>query len=102
MTDLIASLVASGRIAEIAAAFVVAEALLLGVAAARQAPGGGRAPDGRRNLAARLAHLAAGFCLLMALRAALQTGGWQPVAAWLLGGLIAHVGEIVLRLGGRA
>ncbi|MCX7351433.1 MAG: hypothetical protein NTZ54_18605 [Alphaproteobacteria bacterium] len=41
----------------------------------------------------------AGACLVLALRAALQQSGWLFVAIYLLGGLLAHVADVVLRLG---
>ena len=40
----------------------------------------------------------AGASLVLALRAALQQTGWLFVAIYLLGGLLAHVADVVLRL----
>lgn len=41
----------------------------------------------------------AGAALVLALRAALQQSGWLFVAIYLLGGLLAHLADVVLRLG---
>lgn len=40
----------------------------------------------------------AGAALVLALRAALQQSGWLFVATYLLGGLLAHLADVVLRL----
>jgi hypothetical protein len=40
----------------------------------------------------------AGAALVLALRAALQQRGWLFVAIYLLGGLLAHIADVVLRL----
>lgn len=40
----------------------------------------------------------AGAALVMALKAALQQSGWLFVAIYLLGGLLAHLADVVLRL----
>jgi len=40
----------------------------------------------------------AGAALVLALRAALQQAGWLFVAIYLLGGLLAHLADVVLRL----
>jgi hypothetical protein len=40
----------------------------------------------------------AGASLVLALRAALLQSGWLFVAIYLLGGLLAHVADVVLRL----
>jgi len=37
--------------------------------------------------------------LVLALRAALQQSGWLFVAIYLLGGLLAHIADVALRLG---
>lgn len=39
-----------------------------------------------------------GAALVLALRAALQQSGWLFVAIYLLGGLLAHLADVVLRL----
>ena len=41
----------------------------------------------------------AGAALVLALKAALQQSGWLFVAIYLLGGLLAHLADVVLRLG---
>jgi hypothetical protein len=45
-----------------------------------------------------LANLAAGACLLLALRAALTGASWPPVAAWLLAALLANLVDLAERL----
>ena len=40
----------------------------------------------------------AGAALVLALRAALQQAGWLFVAIYLLGGLLAHAADVVLKL----
>lgn len=40
----------------------------------------------------------AGAALVLALRAALLQSGWLFVAIYLLGGLLAHLADVVLRL----
>lgn len=40
------------------------------------------------------ANLAAGACLLLALRAALTQSGWEAVALWLAAGLFAHLADL--------
>ncbi len=83
------SLFASGRIAEAIAALVVAEfAVLLAV----------RRRLGRGPSAAGLAAtLAAGLCLVMALRAALVEAGVPVIGLWLAAALVAHAADMVLR-----
>lgn len=44
-----------------------------------------------------LANGLAGAALVLALRAALQQSGWLFVAIYLLGGLLAHLADVVLR-----
>jgi hypothetical protein len=44
-----------------------------------------------------LISLAAGFSLLMALRAALLQAPWMTMAAWLLLALAAHLADLVVR-----
>lgn len=39
-----------------------------------------------------------GASLVLALRAALQQSGWLFVAIYLVGGLLAHLADVVLRL----
>ena len=45
-----------------------------------------------------VANALAGASLVLALRAALQHSGWLFVAIYLLGGLLAHLADVVLRL----
>lgn len=83
-------LVRSGRIAEIALGLIVLEIIIL----ARL-----RSRSGRAALDLGLfAHLAAGGFLLLALRAALTGAGWETIAAWLSGGLVAHLVDLGARL----
>jgi len=92
--DLVASLVRNGHVVDIALALIVLEAALLAWIGRRRA---------RPLLGVGLfAHLAAGACLLMALKSALVTAGWQQVALWLLGGLVAHAVDLGVRLKGDA
>lgn len=43
-------------------------------------------------------NLAAGACLLLALRAVLLDSGWWLAGAWLSAALFAHLGDLWLRL----
>lgn len=70
-------------IVDLILAFVVMEAVLL-VAWHRRTGGGVAAAD-------LLPNLAAGFCLLAALRAALGGAAWPWIALALLGSLVAHL-----------
>lgn len=45
-----------------------------------------------------LFNLAAGACLLLALRAVLTGAGWMVAAAWLAAALAAHLGDLFQRL----
>jgi hypothetical protein len=86
----VAALFESGRIAELILAAMVLEALVLCVFALRL--------RGRLPLAGLLLNLAAGGCLLLALRAVLVAGGWMSVGAWLAAALVAHAADVALRL----
>lgn len=44
-----------------------------------------------------LANLAAGACLLMALRVALTHAGWEMTILWLLVALVAHATDLASR-----
>ena len=91
--DVLGDLVRSGRIAEIALALIVIEAIVVSRIRTRH---------GRAALDVGLiAHLAAGGFLLLALRAALTGTGWETVAAWLFGGLVAHLVDLGARLRSR-
>lgn len=83
------SLFASGRIAEAIAVLVVVEFVVL--VAARRWLGRGPSP------VALAATLAAGLCLLMALRAAMVGAGAAAVGLWLAAALVAHVADMALR-----
>lgn len=85
-----ADLFASGRIVDAILALVALEALLL-VAYLR------RTADGPAPLAV-LGNLAAGFCLLLALRAAIGGFGWPWMALALLAAGIAHLADLRVRL----
>jgi hypothetical protein len=89
-----AALFESGRIVELILVAMLLEAAVLGVVGLRS--------RGRGPAAGLLLNLAAGGCLLLALRAVLVGGSWMAAAAWLSGALIAHVGDVVLRLRERA
>lgn len=77
-----AELFASGLVIDVIVALVVLEGLLL--VSYRRLTGRGPAPTDA------LVNLAAGLCLMLAVRAALVEAGWQWVAFWLFASLIAH------------
>lgn len=81
----------SGRIVEWIVAGMVLEALAFAALAAR-----------RRDvpLAGLTLNLAAGACLLLALRAVLAGAAWTGAAAWLSLALVAHVGDLIVRFSG--
>jgi hypothetical protein len=82
-------LFATGRIADIIVAVMVAECLvLLAVRFATQ-----RGPQPLRVIA----NLAAGLFLVLALRAALTQAGWHVMAACLAAALIAHLTDLRAR-----
>lgn len=78
----------SGRIVEWIVAGMVLEALVFAVLATR-----------RRGvpLAGLVLNLAAGACLLLALRAVLAGAAWTSAATWLSLALVAHVGDLIVR-----
>lgn len=76
-------LFASGRIVDFILLLVLAEAV--GLVALHRATGHGPAPG------ALLPNLAAGACLLLALRFALRGAAWPVLALCLLGSLVAHL-----------
>lgn len=86
----VASWFASGRAVDIALVALLVEGIALCVFRART----GRGPGPR----AVLANLAAGACLLLALRAALTGASWQTVAVWLLAALAANLADLAERL----
>lgn len=86
-----ADLVASGRIVDLILALVVLEAI--GLVVWRRLTGRGIEPVGL------VANLAAGACLLLALRAALTGSGWETIAAWLAASFVAHGVDLTRRWG---
>lgn len=84
-----AELFSSGRIVDLVLGFMVLEVLIL--ALYRRIAGGGiGTPD-------LLANIAAGACMLLALRAALTGQSWVWVAAALSASLLAHLFDISRR-----
>ncbi len=84
------ALFTSGRVVDIALALMVLEAAALW--AYRRA---------RRRafpVADIVWNLAAGACLLLALRAALTGSGWPWIAIFLTAALVAHIGDFRRRL----
>jgi len=87
------ALFVSGRVVDIALALMVVEAV--GVWLYRRGRGQGfPVQDIAWNLAA-------GACLLLALRAALTQAGWAWVALFLTAALVAHIGDFRRRLAAR-
>jgi hypothetical protein len=84
------SLITSGRLVEGIAVLVIVE--FIGLALLRHRTGRGPSTVGL------LGNLGAGLCLLMALRSALVAAGWQPIALWLTGALVAHAVDILSRM----
>ncbi len=85
------ALFASGRVIDAILVLMLVEGVLL--YAIYRRTGRGLAP------LTIVTTLAAGACLLLALRAALTGAEWYWISAWLLGGLIAHMADIARRLG---
>jgi hypothetical protein len=86
----VSGLFESGRAVDLLLLLMAAEAGLLWAYARRTC-------RGLRGLGLA-ANLAAGACLLLALRAALTDGGWELISLCLLGGLIAHLADLRNRL----
>ena len=80
----------SGRVADLILLLIAIEAALFCMLALIW--------RGRVPLAALLLNLAAGACLLLALRAVLTQASWTLAAIWLIAALAAHVGDLILRL----
>lgn len=80
---------ATGRIVDLIVAAMALEALLL--VAYRRRTGRG---IGARNL---LVNMAAGLCLMLALRGALTGAAWVWVAACLAAGLLGHLADLWCR-----
>jgi hypothetical protein len=89
MTGWLAGLFASGRIIDIILALMALETVVL--LAFHRVTGRGVAPR------ALLPFMAAGVCLMLALKAALTGGGWQAVAGLLSLAFVAHLADIALR-----
>ncbi|MBY6204882.1 hypothetical protein [Halomonas denitrificans] len=91
---MIAGLFESGRAADLVLVVLVVEAVLVCVlgAASRVRRSGGL------PVAGLLFNLAAGACLVLALRAVLTGADWRVAGAWLGAALAAHVGDVVQRL----
>jgi hypothetical protein len=83
------AMVSDGTIVPLILALVVAEGIALTVF--HRLTGRGPAP------AALVANLAAGGCLLLALRSALRGDSASAVSGWLAAGFVAHLCDITLR-----
>ncbi|CAL8977144.1 hypothetical protein RHODGE_RHODGE_00394 [Rhodoplanes serenus] len=85
-----AELFVSGRVIDLILILVVIEAVGLAVLArlTRRVP----------RIGTLLPNLAAGACLLLAVRAALAGAAWPWVAAALLAALVAHLADLGTRL----
>ncbi len=79
-------LFASGRIVDLILVLVAVEAVVLFLLARS-----GRISGGAAGI---LANLAAGACLMLALRAALVGAWWGWTAVWLAAALAAHVEDM--------
>jgi hypothetical protein len=77
---------ASGRIIDLILFGVLAEAVLLFALCRRMS-----------RFAPFAATLLSGAALMLALRAALIASPWPVVAGWMLLGLVAHAGDLLLR-----
>ncbi len=89
MSELVAAWFASGRIVDLAIAITLVEAIAL--IAWRRATGSGIAA---RQL---IPNLAAGLCLMLAVRAALTGAAWSWLALALVGAGAAHCIDLVGR-----
>jgi len=83
-------LIESGRIADLILVLMVLEGVVLVVLGL----------SGRLNapVIGLLLNLAAGGFLLLGLGAAFGGSGWMTVGAWLSGALLAHLGDLAIRL----
>lgn len=84
----------SGRIVDLILALMIAEAVIISVVVLFWRV--------RLPLVGLLLNLAAGACLLLALRAVITDAGWWVAGAWLFAALLAHVGDLAQRLQRRA
>ena len=89
-----AALFESGRVVDLILALLVFEASLLCIAALVW--------RGRFPLAGLLLNIAAGGCLLLALRAVLVGAEWTVTGAWLAAAFVAHAGDLIQRFRGDA
>jgi len=89
------ALFASGRIAEFILVMMLAEATVFCVLAYLWRD---RLWHGRLPLAGLLLNLAAGACLVLALRAVLVDAPWTLAGFWLALALAAHLGDLFRRL----
>jgi len=85
-----ASLFESGLIVELIVAGMVLEALIFAALYLRGRIG--------VPVAGLVLNLAAGACLLLALRTVLIGADWRIAGAWLAAAGVAHVGDLMLRL----
>lgn len=89
LSEMLAGLYASGRVADLLVAFVLLEAAALVWLHRRVGRSG--VPLGL------LVNLATGAALVMALGAALRGADWPVIGGWLLAGLAGHVVDVGLR-----
>lgn len=88
-----AALFDSGRIVDLILALLALEAALFCAVALMR---GSRLP-----LGGLLLNIAAGGCLLLALRGVLVGADWTATGAWLAAAFAAHAGDLVQRLRAR-
>jgi len=86
-----AALIESGRIVDLILLVLVAEGAVLAALSLRR-----RGPV--LPTSGMLLNLAAAACLLLGLRAAFTGAAWTLAGMWLGAALLAHVGELLLRL----
>lgn len=87
-------LFASGSIIDLILVIFAVEAAIVLVTLRRS----GVLPSGR-GVGGLLANIAAGACLLLAVRAALTDSAWQWVALWIGLSLPFHLVDLAMRLG---
>lgn len=81
----------TGRVADLILAVLLVEAAVVCVVGWRFRS------RGRMPVAGLLFNLAAGACLVLALRAVLTGADWRVAGIWLAAALAAHVGDLVHR-----
>jgi hypothetical protein len=88
--SVMAELFESGRLVDLILALLVVEAAVVCILAL----------TGRITAVATawIFNLAAGGCLLLALRAVLEGADWRVAAAWLGAALLAHLADVAFRL----